>query len=438
MGSGALITLGKIYISEFLPAGAHPSYEPHDLVLEMDKDGAAHLSEHVPVNKMFGKYWYRSGTNESMRRALEDVVRSITSLPERRSGVWLDIASNDGTLLSFVPESFERIGIDPCEVSFLEEARKHGTIIQDYFSADSYARATKKKANVITSIAMFYDVVDREQFLEDIYDTLADNGLWVLQLSYTPLMLRQLAFDNICHEHYYYYSLKNIKRLFERYGFKIMDCVLNDVNGGSFRLYVMKSSANNEAFAGKPYRDVCDMRIDSLLELEETIKPDAPFTWLVFLKDILKLGRELKDFIVAQKAMGKTIWGYGASTKGNTLLQYFDINSGHLDAIADRSPYKQGLYTVGTNIPIKSEEEMRQADPDYLFILPWHFIDEFVEREKEYLFKGGAFIVPCPKLKIISRQATDGEIESWVYSNTYQETSPEIEAYIRKLKNCRK
>jgi hypothetical protein len=438
MGTGALITLGKIYISEFLPAGAAPSYEPHDLALIMDEDGAVRLTEHVPVNKMFGKYWYRSGTNESMRRALEDVVKSIINLPGRKSGVWLDIASNDGTLLSFVPESFERIGIDPCEDSFLDEARKHGTIIQDYFSEASYNRATQKKANVITSIAMFYDVVDREQFLKDVYNAIADDGIWVLQLSYTPLMLRQLAFDNICHEHYYYYSLKNIMKLFERNGFKIMDCSLNDVNGGSFRLYVMKSDANDEKFAGKPYRDVCDMRIESILQLEETIRPNAPLTWLIFLKDILNLGNELREFILAQRALGKTIWGYGASTKGNTLLQYFNINSKHLDAIADRSSFKQGLYTVGTNIPIKSEEEMRKAEPDYLLILPWHFIDEFVEREKEYLFNGGAFIVPCPKLKIISMPVSDAEIKKWVYANTYQETSPDIEAYIAKLKNRKK
>jgi ubiquinone/menaquinone biosynthesis C-methylase UbiE len=354
---------------------------------------------------MFGKYWYRSGINETMKLALKDIVDSILRLRKNDSYInkkntWLDIASNDGTLLSFVPSNYYRIGIDPCEDSFQEEARKHSELnIQDYFSHAEIERYTPRKADIITSIAMFYDVLDRDTFLNDINSILKDDGLWVMQLSYTPLMLKQLAFDNICHEHYYYYSLSNLKKLLERYGFKVIDVQLNNVNGGSFRVYVQKKDATS--LMSQPDQDVCSIRINSLLTYEKEIGIDAPFTWLKFMSDIAKLSNEVKDFIKSEVEKGKTVWGYGASTKGNTLLQYFELDNTLITAIADRTEYKHGLKTVGTNIPIVSEEAMRIVKPDYLLILPWHFIDNFIEREKDYLNNGGHFIVPCPKLKII-------------------------------------
>lgn len=427
MSTTALLTLGNLYISDFLRPDQEDK-ERHELALFMDEDGAVRLEKHIPVNKMFGKYWYRSGTNESMRRALKDVVDSILSLRPKSDKTWLDIASNDGTLLSYVPKEYYRIGIDPCEDSFLEEAKSHSDcIVQDYFSS-KYMKDMGTKADVITTIAMFYDIVDREQFLNDVYEVLKDDGLWVLQLSYTPLMLKQMAFDNICHEHYYYYSLFNIKKLLERNDFVIRDVQLNTVNGGSFRLYVQKNVSDETKYADQPSRDVCNMRIESLLAYEKTLDLDAPFTWLEFMSDIVKLRNEVREFIVTEKKRGKTIWGYGASTKGNTLLQYFELDNTLIDAIADRSEYKHGTRTVGTNIPIVSEDEMRKANPDYLLILPWHFITEFERRESAYLNAGGRFIVPCPKLKIIKR--TPDEIRNYVYSQTHQETSDKIEKYI--------
>jgi len=434
MGTGALITLGDLYISDFIREGEKPRGGKHDLTLIMDEDGAVRLTKHIPINKMFGKYWYRSGTNESMKKALKDIVDSILSVRKNDSYInrectWIDIASNDGTLLSYVPSNYFRVGIDPCEDSFLKEAKANSDlIIQDYFSKEAY---NLRKADVITSIAVFYDIVDREKFLDDLYFTLKDDGLWVLQLSYTPLMLKQIAFDNICHEHYYYYSLTNIQKLLSRHGFKIMDVQLNTVNGGSFRLYVMKKDADDTLFSDQPYRDVCQMRIDSLLAYENEIKPDAPMTWMQFMSDIVFLRKSVRDFILAEKAKGKSIWGYGASTKGNTLLQYFDLDNTLIDAIADRSEYKWGTKTVGTNIPVVSEEQMRKAKPDYLLILPWHFISEFVKREDKYLCEGGKFIVPCPKLKIIKKSET--EIRGYVYSMTGQESSEGIEKYINSI-----
>lgn len=401
-----LFSLGEIYVSDFLKEGQYSKNPKAELKLVLEvPDGTIKLDKIVSRNLMYGKYWYRSGINNSMKKELSSIVHSVLSLKQfKQDDLWIDIASNDGTLLSFIPNTFKRLGIDPADETFANEARNHADeIIQDYFTFESFSRSKfkNKKAKVITSIAMFYDLENPIDFIQDITKILDDDGLWVLQLSYTPLMLKQLAFDNICHEHIYYYSLFNIKTMFEKCGLKIMDVQLNDTNGGSFRLYVMKNNSKINCFSSKPYRDVCEYRIDSILEYEKTLQLDNPQTWKHFFERINSLKNEVFSFITEEKKKGKTIWGYGASTKGNTLLQYFGLDNTLIDGIAERSPYKYGTRTIGTNIPIFSEDDMRKIKPDYLLILPWHFINEFVVREENYLKSGGKFIIPCPEFKII-------------------------------------
>ncbi len=409
MAAKTLFSLGEIYPSDFLKPGEEPRCQPIELKLVMEDNGLVHLEKTAPKEAMWGKYWYRSGINQTMKNELKNIVDSILPLMKfEENSVWLDIASNDGSLLSFVPDSFIKVGVDPAEDSFKQEAEKHADlIIQDYFSADVYkkARFGNQKAKVITSIAMFYDLEKPEDFLKDIYDTLDDNGVWVMQLSYTPLMIYQIAFDNICHEHVFYYSLLDMRSMLERNGFMIMDCCLNNVNGGSFRLYIMKNIGDREVFSTDTYRDVCHFRITSLLmsELEDGEEPtDKIAEWYDFHDEIIALKDDVVSFIKEIKSKGGTIWGYGASTKGNTLLQYFGLDKTLISGIADRNIDKWGLRTVGTNIPIYSESDMRKAKPDYLLILPWHFISEFKEREAELLKAGTKFIVPCPKFQIIS------------------------------------
>jgi hypothetical protein len=217
-------------------------------------------------------------------------------------------------------------------------------------------------------------------------------------------MLKQLAFDNICHEHFYYHSLSSLQKLFNNNGLKIVDANLNDTNGGSIRVYIQKNIAKENSFASAPLRDVCKFRTESLLNFEKTNCDISDLkNWEEFKNNISKLKEQTVNFIKLEKEKGKVICGYGASTKGNTLLQLFGIDNSLIDCIAERSPYKFGLKTIGTNIPIVSEEEMRSKNPDYLLVLPWHFIDEFIEREKEFLNNGGKFIVPCPKFEIIEK-----------------------------------
>lgn len=398
-----LFSLGKLHVSNFLKEAD----KPIEMKLFLTKDGAVRLGESAPLDSMYGKYWYRSSVTDTMKTELKDIVDSILKLKKlNENELWIDIACNDGRLLSYIPKHIIRVGVDPADDSFKSESEKHANlIIQDFFSISGFRKSKfgKLKAKVITSIAMFYDLEQPEIFINAIDEVMDDTGLWVMQLSYTPIMLLQLGFDNIVHEHIFYYSLFNLKSLLERNGFKIMDCQLNDTNGGSFRVYIMKQSCDDKYFSSQPYRDVCNFRIKSILEHEKSLKLDSPKTWQRFFNDVEELKHKTVSFIKAEKKKGKTIYAYGASTKGNTLLQVFGLDNTLITAIAERSIEKWGLRTVATNIPIISEEEMRKANPDYLLILPWHFINEFREREKEYLLNGGLFIVPCPKFEIIGK-----------------------------------
>ncbi len=406
MAKSELLNLGKIYPSDFLKPGEKPRCSPVELKLMMDDSGLVTLNNTAPREFMWGKYWYRSGINMTMRAELKNIVDSILPLMNfEDNDLWLDIACNDGSLLSNVPDKFIALGIDPAEDSFKFEAEQHADeVIQDYFSKEAYKRSRfkKQKAKVVTAIAMFYDLEEPLDFLHDVYDVMDDDGLLVLQLSYTPLMINQLAFDNIVHEHYAYYTLYTLHDLLFTSGFEIMDCQLNDVNGGSFRVYVMKQKGNKKLFGTQPYRDVCRFRWTSIRAGETETGYNRPEVWRLFSEELGMLKKTVIDFITVEKQSGKTIWAYGASTKGNTLLQYFGLTNNIIDGIAERNMDKWGLRTVGTNIPIHPEDEMRKAKPDYLLILPWHFVKEFQEREKDYLLGGGKFIIPCPQFEIIS------------------------------------
>jgi NDP-4-keto-2,6-dideoxyhexose 3-C-methyltransferase len=399
-----LFSLGNLCLSDFIPQNKVSVGFKSSLDLVMcEFCKLVQLKESAPTSMMYGRYWYRSGINNTMKDALKDVVKScLGSIETVDNDVFLDIASNDGTLLSYVPKNLIRIGIDPADDSYKNEALKHANdIVQDYFSAEAYRQSKygHLKAKIVTVIAMFYDLDNPVQFLKDVNAVMHDDGLLVMQLSYTPLMLKQLAFDNICHEHICYYTLKSLDYVLAKAGFIILDAELNDVNGGSIRVFIRKMKSDRNNFLTAPQRDIADFRVLSYLE-NEWFANDSKF-YEYFYRNIVVLRDKTVGFIIDAKAKGKHIWAYGASTKGNTLLQWYGLGHTLINGIAERSPYKFGLLTVGTHIPIYSEQEMRQARPDYLLILPWHFVTEFKKREKDYLLSGGHFIVPCPKFEVI-------------------------------------
>lgn len=402
-----LFSLGKLYLSDFIEQHETPKYEPVELSLAVaPKSGLVQLQHTVPGDILYRKYWYKSGTNATMTNELMGIAKKIQELMHLGKGdVLVDIGCNDGTLFRFVDKNIVRIGFDPND--FKKESGKYANvIINNYFNAKEYKKTKHghKKAKVITAIAMFYDLEDPHSFVRDIKKVLHTDGLWVIQMSYLPLMLKQLAFDNICHEHLEYYSLGSLQYLLHKHDLDIVDCELNDVNGGSFRIYIRHNNANPATFATAPYRDVARMRVSSILAHEKSLGLQKKKIYMDFWKDINALKKQTLDFIKKEKKKGKTIWGYGASTKGNTLLQWFELDNTLIDAIAERSEAKFGLKTAGSNIPIKSEADMRKAKPDYLLVLPWHFISEFVSREKEFLDGGGKFIVPCPRFEVIGKK----------------------------------
>jgi NDP-4-keto-2,6-dideoxyhexose 3-C-methyltransferase len=399
-----ILNLGSHYVSDFVNEDVNSSRTKYSLDLYLDSEiGAARLKEVAPAETMWGKYWYRSGINQSMTLELKGIAEQVSSRMKVKSGdVWLDIACNDGTMFKFMPDGVTKVGIDPCDDSYVAESSKVADhIVQDYFSYSAWqTTGVENKCKAITTIAMFYDLENPHPFIEDIKKVLDVNGAWVIQLSYTPLMIEQLAFDNVCHEHVYYYSLTSLKTLFEQHDLKIVDAELNDTNGGSIRVYIQHNQASIDSFGTAPLRDVCNFRVKALLEYE---KNHYDFNnvelWNDYQKRVESLRDDVVSFIRSETAKGKKVYGYGASTKGNTLLQYFGLDNKDIVAIAERSPYKFGLQTIGTNIPIISEDEMRAAKPDYLLVLPWCFISEFRQREKEFFANGGAFIVPCPKFE---------------------------------------
>ncbi len=402
-----LFSLGDIYLSDFIEKDQEPHYKPVPLKMCLaKKSGLVQLAHTTPGDVMYRKYWYKSGTNATMTNELMGIAKKAQEIMQLQPGeIFLDIGCNDGTLLRFIEKNIFRIGFDPND--FKEESSKHADIIvNNYFTFKEYrkTRVGHKKAKIITSIAMFYDLDNPHEFVCDVKKTLDKNGLWIIQMSYLPLMLEQLAFDNICHEHLKYYSLEALKYLLEQNGMQIVDSELNDINGGSFRIYIRHANADQNTFATAPYRDVAKMRVESLLAYEKKLNLKKKKTYLDFYKKIQNLKRETVNFIKKEKNKGKKIWGYGASTKGNTLLQWYGLDHTLIDGIAERSPAKFGLKTAGSNIPIYSEEEMRKAKPDYLLILPWHFIAEFTKREENFLKDGGKLIVPCPKFEIIGKK----------------------------------
>lgn len=392
-------------MSGFIPEGGKdlPTV-PLELMLAPES-GLVQLAETPPFDDMYREYWYKSGTNETMTLELKGIAEKVQKLVSlENDDVLVDIGCNDGTLLSFIDPSVTRVGFDPAQNGYAELSRKHADhIVEDYFTASAYEKLPLegRRAKVITSIAMFYDLEDPNAFVDDIDRVLDPEGLWVIQMSYMPLMLKQLAFDNICHEHLEYYSLQSLTYLLDRHNMKVVDCELNDVNGGSYRIYIRKNTADPTLFSSAPYRDVAEYRVESVRAYEKTLNLQNPKTFMDFYAEVEALKQQTMDFIRAEKGKGKKIWAYGASTKGNTLLQWFGLDSTLIDGIAERQERKFGLRTAGTHIPIYSEEQMRAAKPDYVLVLPWHFIEEFKRRERPFLEAGGKFILPCPRFEII-------------------------------------
>jgi hypothetical protein len=394
-----IVSLGEQVLTGVFPK---QSDEPVPLgPLELVKchgENACHLVQlrhSFEADKMYGmNYGYRSGLNSSMVNHLESKAESLQKLsPLEANDLVLDIGSNDGTSLSFYPTHVTRVGMDPTIAKFREHYQPGIHAVADFFSAESFrAQFGTRKAKIISSIAMFYDLEEPLQFVKDITEVLADDGVWHFEQSYMPLMLEQNAYDTICHEHVEYYALHQVKWMADRCGLRIIDVEVNDVNGGSFAVTVCKDSA---AFPSKA------SVVERMLESEERagINTVAPFE--EFRERILKHRDELCKLVDDLLSGGNKILGYGASTKGNVLLQFCGFTKKEIPAIAEVNPDKFGSFTPGTLIPIIPESEARAIKPDYFLVMPWHFRENILRREADYLKGGGKMIFPLPKVEIV-------------------------------------
>lgn len=397
----SVLPLGDHYVSNFVADDTEGVRAPLDLVLCSSEHGGCgllQLRHTVDAGFLYRNYWYRSGVNVSMREALADVVASAERMvPLAVGDLVLDIGSNDGTLLrAYATPGLIRIGFEPA-TNLMPYAQERGTVtVNDFFGYEQFQRLFgNAQATVITSIAMFYDLEDPNAFVADVARCLAADGVWIIQMSYLPLMLSQNAFDNVCHEHLEYYALGSLRALLERHELRIVDVELNDVNGGSFRVFV----THRDGRVRVPLEAA--ERVRAREAEEAALRLDTTEPYEAFALRVERIREQVTSFIRSEVAAGKVVDVYGASTKGNTLLQYFGIDHTVIRWAAERNPDKWGKKTVGTAIPIVSEEEARKRPSDYFLVLPWHFLQEFVERERVYLQAGGKFIVPLPQFRII-------------------------------------
>lgn len=359
--------------------------------------GLLQTSISVPPEILYSSYWYRSGTNNTMRTHLKNIADKASQLIGKDNAVTLDIGCNDGTLLRNYPSKFEKYGVDPSDVA--QEVKDDITVVQDIFPSSELRKITKgKKFDIITAIAMFYDLEDPTMFVKSVKESLSSEGIWIFEMSYMPSMLEMNSYDTICHEHLEYYSFAVIEKLLDSNDMKVVKVSFNDINGGSIRCYA--THENNFKFKNRESAEA----IKNIRQQEFDLELDTSKPYKNFQDRIDQHKEELNSLLKKLKKEGKTIHIYGASTKGNTILQWCGIDNTVIDYAADRNPDKYGAKTIGTEIPIISEKDSRAMNPDYYLVLPWHFKEEFLEREKETILSGTGMIFPLPHIHVIKEE----------------------------------
>jgi len=357
-----VFSLGLQALTGVFPKQKNETISSGPLDLVWCKDcGLLQLKQSYSLHEMYGdNYGYRSGLNASMVMHLQNKIRALELLANPfKNDLVVDIGSNDATSLKAYKGKYIKVGIE---------------------------------AKIVTSIAMFYDLENPMDFIRNIYSILADDGIWHFEQSYMPLMLEKNSYDTICHEHLEFYSLATVENMLKQCGFRIIDVQINEINGGSFAITACKKNANYISNT---------TAINLLINEEQEKKLNTPAPYIEFASRAFHHRQNLNNLINSIKAEGKKIIGYGASTKGNVLLQFCGFTSKQISCIADVNEEKFGSYTPGTNIPIVSEKDAKAMKPDYYLVLPWHFKDFILKREQEFISKGGKFIFPLPQIEII-------------------------------------
>jgi len=382
-----VFSLGNLFVSNFVDKKYIKKGIKAPLkLLYCKRCSLIQLSHIAPQEIMYKRfYWYRSGVTKIMKQGLYNIFKeSLKYIKVKKNDVILDIGANDGTLLSYYKsKNLKTIGCEPAKNLQKYLKKNCNFVLKNFWNKSELNKLilknNLKKPKIITAIGMFYDLEDPNKFIKDASDSLDINGIFIAQLMCLKSMIEKNDLGNICHEHIEFYSLKSLKFLFEKNGLEIFKIEENDINGGSYRIYCRKFNKGS-----------IKLKNENILKLLKG-----------FIKRVEKNKNVTLKFINKKLQQGKKIYLYGASTKGNTVLQYYGLNHKKIPYAAERSPEKWGKYTIGTGIKIITEKMARKLNPNFFFVTPWGFIKEFVKRERKWLKKGGSFIVPFPKFKLI-------------------------------------
>ena len=387
-----VFSLGRQTLTGIFPPTKQAKISKGDLSLILcERCKLLQLANNFNPNEMYGEnYGYMSSLNKSMMTHLKlKAVNFQNKYKLKSSQNILDIGSNDGTFLSYFNKNFNLFGCDPTIKKFSKYYRKDIIKIPKFFSSNLFEN---KKFKLITSISMFYDLPDPSKFANEVSSILEKNGIWHIELSYMPMMLKNISYDTICHEHLEYYSLKSLKYLLDRANLKIINLAFNQINGGSIELDVAKKNSK--------FKESKDL-INWVLQSEKLNSYNELHRQKEFYKQCVNHKILLKKLLVTLKKQNKKVFGYGASTKGNVILQFSKIDNKLINYIGEVNKFKFNKFTPGSKIKIISEEKLKKLKPDYLLVLPWHFKDHILKRENKFMQNGGKFIFPLPDIEII-------------------------------------
>ena len=407
-----VLNLGKQVLSGIFPDDSNVVIPSTPLeVLKCDDTsspeacGLVQLRHSADVEEMYGTtYGYHSSLSNSMVTHLNGILEKLSCIRSLREGDRiLDIGCNDGTLLGLIKTpGVHRVGIDPSSRKFLEKFDNDISVICDFFSHDLVLKKVPDASfSQITAIAMFYDLDEPGEFLRDVGRLLSDDGIWALELAYMPSMLTNLVYDQICHEHVTYPALRQIERLAKDADLRILDVSLNDVNGGSF--LIVGCRGDNSSYIENS--SVKSIRMsESILNEKKELE--------IFADRIQDHRRDVRQFLLGAAENRQSVIGYGASTKGNIVLNYCGVGNDLLTAVCDANPEKWGRVTPGSQIPIISKEEMRARKPDILFVLIWHFYEEVLKDEERFIREGGRIVFDLPQVHIVDESNYDDHLKS--------------------------
>ncbi len=389
-----LLTFGNMsFTGKFPKANKIIKKKPINLVICLNCE-LVQLGHNFNLKYLYGPdYGYRTGINKTMRDHVRKVAEYLSKKTKlKKNDLVLDIASNDGSLLNNYNKNILTFGIDPVLKKFKKEYKNINYKVNDFFSKKNIQKYVKRKFKIITALSVFYDAAKPNKFLSDAKNILAKDGILLLEFADLFSIVKYKMFDTICHEHLEYYSSRVMINLAKKNNLRIFDIKRNNINGSSKQFYLCHHNG--------PFRSN-EKIIRKELVAEEKLKLQNIKTFKNFFKEINKIKTNLFNFLIRMRKKGKIIHCYGASTKGNVILQYFGITNNLIKYAAERNRNKFNLYTPGSKIRIISEKHSRALQPDFYLVLPWHFKKEILIREKEIRKKGTRFIFPLPSFKVI-------------------------------------